>query len=283
MKRHGAGRPGARGEPAVDGVRAAYATEPAAWAAGAELVYRPMAAALVEASPVPLGGRTVLDVGAGTGAVSAALVAAGARPVAVDLTAEMLAHAAPGRPPAAAGDALALPFRAGAFGAAVAAFVLNHVVRPRQGLAELGRVVAPGGPVLAAVFSNDDRPALKDGIDAVVRTFGWTPPAWYLDLQHRAGPLLGTVEAMAEAAEAAGLVAVQVAARTVDPHLSPEDVVRYRLALAHLAPFVAGLDAAVRRALWAEAVALARTSPEPYAPVIVVLRALAPPRRPVGR
>jgi ubiquinone/menaquinone biosynthesis C-methylase UbiE len=257
----------------MNGVRAAYAAEPGAWATGAELVYRPLAAALVGASPIQLAGRTVLDVGAGTGAVSAALVAAGARPVAVDLTAEMLAHGAAGRPPAAAGDVLALPFRGGAVGAAVAAFVLNHLTAPEQALRELHRVVAPGGAVLAAVFSNDDRPPLKDGIDAVARRFGWTAPGWYVELKDRAAPLLGTVGAMAATAVSAGLAEVEAVERTVDPHLSPEEVVRYRLSLAHLAPFVAGLAPEAQRALWEEAVALAHATPEPYAPAIVILSA----------
>ena len=51
----------------------------------------------------------------------------------------MLAHDAGRRPPAVAGDALALPFAAGAFDAAVAAFSLNHLSRP-------GRRAAGGGP-----------------------------------------------------------------------------------------------------------------------------------------
>jgi hypothetical protein len=64
-----------------------YARSGRRWALGAELVYRPIAAELVAMSPHPLAGRTVLDAGAGTGAVSAALAARHARPVATDLSA----------------------------------------------------------------------------------------------------------------------------------------------------------------------------------------------------
>ena len=42
-------------------------------------------------SPHPLAGRTVLDTGAGAGAVSSALSARRAHPVAVDLSIDMLA------------------------------------------------------------------------------------------------------------------------------------------------------------------------------------------------
>ena len=50
-------------------------------------------------SPHPLAGRTVLDAGAGTGAVSSALTARRARPVAMDLSVDMLACNARARPP----------------------------------------------------------------------------------------------------------------------------------------------------------------------------------------
>lgn len=261
--------------PGMNGVREAYGAAPAEWATGAELVYGPLAAALVDASPEPLAGRRVLDAGAGTGAVTRALVRAGARPVAADLTPAMLAYDRSRRPPAAAADVLALPFRPGAFDAAVAAFVLNHVDRPVAALAELGGLVRPGGPVLAGVFSNADRPPLKDALDAVVESFGWSPPAWYAEVKERAIPLLGSPEAMTAAAKQAALVGVRAYEVIVDPRLTPAEVVRYRLSLAHLAPFVAGLAPEDRAALVRRAVELAESAAEPYAPCMVVLTARA--------
>ena len=47
---------------------AAYDRTAAGWSDGPAVVYDRMAQAVVGAAPVPLGGRTVLDVGAGTGA-----------------------------------------------------------------------------------------------------------------------------------------------------------------------------------------------------------------------
>ncbi len=52
-----------------------YATAGRRWALGATVVYGPIATELVAMSPHPLAGRTVLDVGAGTGAVGSELTA----------------------------------------------------------------------------------------------------------------------------------------------------------------------------------------------------------------
>ena len=64
-----------------------YAGAGRRWALGASLVYGPIAAGLVAMSPHPLAGRRVLDAGAGTGAVSSALAAVRAHPIAMDLAA----------------------------------------------------------------------------------------------------------------------------------------------------------------------------------------------------
>lgn len=185
--------PGRASMPA--GVSADYDLAAPAWGQGASLVYGPLARALVATGPVGLAGRLVLDVGAGTGVASAALLAAGARPLAVDLSHGMLAWRRAERPPAVVGDVLALPVASGAAGGAVAAFVLNHLEEPVAALAELARVVAPGGPVLASVYSNAEQTEVKQTVDAVVAAWGWTPPDWYLALKERGAPQLGTPRA----------------------------------------------------------------------------------------
>ena len=144
---------------AADGLSFAqrgYADAAAAWADDVELVYGPLADALLEQAP-GLGGQLVLDVGAGTGAVSQRLVAAGSRAVAVDASWSMLAHHASSRPPAVVGDISRLPLADGAVDGAVAAFVLNHLADPVAALVEVRRVVREGGFIVASVFSVADQ------------------------------------------------------------------------------------------------------------------------------
>ena len=83
-------------------VARAYEATGAAWSRGPALVYDRLAVALVDASPVPLAGRTVLDVVAGTGAASLAAAAVGARVVAIDV-AHAMVRANRAAPPALVG------------------------------------------------------------------------------------------------------------------------------------------------------------------------------------
>jgi ubiquinone/menaquinone biosynthesis C-methylase UbiE len=256
-----------------------YAASGPRWALGAELVYRPIAAALVATSPHRLAGRTVLDAGAGTGAASAALQRRGARVVAMDLSRAMLAWDAASRPPCAVADIRALPLRAGSVDDVVAAFVLNHLADPVAGLAELARVTRPGGAVLAAVFANESRSASRDRIDAAASAAGWQAPAWYRELKAAAAPILGTADAMAAAAREAGLVQADAEERAVDVGVTePRQLVRYRLG--HPA-FAAWLDAAGPEraaAVAAQAENAVGTAMAPYRPLVVFLRALTGPR-----
>ena len=159
-------------------VRQGYDGAAAAWAGGAELVYGPLADALLARAP-DLTGRLVLGVGAGTGAVSRRLVAGGARAIALDASWSMLAHDAAHRPPGVVGDVNRLPFADDVLDGAAAAFVLNHLADPVSALAELRRVVRPGGFVGASVFSSADRPPAKAAIDEALSRAGWEPPEWY--------------------------------------------------------------------------------------------------------
>lgn len=133
------------------GVASAYGRTGAAGSTGPVLVYDRLARALVAASPVPLAGRTVVDVGAGTGAASLAVVAAGGRAVALDLAPPMpRAHRAP-VVGAIAGEATALPVGDATVDGVVAAFSLNHLPDPVDGFREARRVCRPGSAAAAAV------------------------------------------------------------------------------------------------------------------------------------
>ncbi len=65
----------------------AYEGWAASWAAGPELIYEPMADALVACSPIDLDTARVLDLGAGTGVATRAAQRAGAQVIAADLAA----------------------------------------------------------------------------------------------------------------------------------------------------------------------------------------------------
>jgi SAM-dependent methyltransferase len=107
-------------------------------------------------------GLRVLDVGCGLGTLAAAAAARGAQPTGVDLAEGML-EAARQRHPAlefVLGDVEELPFADGSFDAVTAAFVVNHLVDPERGAAELARVVRPGGRVGLAMWGPLDEVAL---------------------------------------------------------------------------------------------------------------------------
>ncbi|MFO0585234.1 MAG: methyltransferase domain-containing protein [Anaeromyxobacter sp.] len=110
---------------------------------------------------LPTGARRVLDVGAGTGALLARLAgrpggasAPELRLAAVDLAPGMCAAARRAVPAAAvaAGDAEALPFRAGAFDLVVSSSALQWLPRLDDALLEVARVLAPGGTASIALF-----------------------------------------------------------------------------------------------------------------------------------
>jgi SAM-dependent methyltransferase len=262
---------------AADGLRLArqgYEGAAAAWADGAELVYGPLADALLARAP-ELAGRLVLDVGAGTGAVSRRLVAAGANAVAVDASWPMLAHQASSRPPAVVGDISRLPLVDHAVDGAAAAMVLNHLADPVPALVELRRVVRRGGFIVASVFSTAHPPAAKSAIDGALATAGWEPPHWYRFFKSVEGRL-GSAANMRRAARSGGLEHIDVVEGPVATGVTdPRDIVRYRLSQPQRALFMAGLSEPTRRRVVEECVAAVAELGEPYDPGVVLLAARA--------
>jgi demethylmenaquinone methyltransferase/2-methoxy-6-polyprenyl-1,4-benzoquinol methylase len=117
----------------------------------------------------PRPGERGLDVCTGTGDLCFALQRAGAVMVGADFCAPMLVRAVAKRTASPAGaplpdfvaaDTLQLPFADASFDFATVAFGIRNVADPRAGLAEMARVVRPGGRIVVLEFSKPRVPLL---------------------------------------------------------------------------------------------------------------------------
>jgi SAM-dependent methyltransferase len=122
--------------------------------------------AFLQDALMPRPGERVLDIGCGAGTaelILAALQPGGVHFVGVDLVPARLrdarlamrAHAVVAE--LAAADAARLPFAPASFDAAFAVAVLQHVARPREVIANLRRVLRPGGRLVIAEPDNGAR------------------------------------------------------------------------------------------------------------------------------
>ena len=130
---------------------------------------------------VPPKGLRWIDVGCGSGAFTELLVqrCAPAETQGIDPSEAQLAFART-RPAARVanflqGDAMALPFEDGRFDAAVMALVIFFVPDPAKGVAEMARVVRPGGTVAAYAWDMAGGGFPFEPIHAELRALGVTP------------------------------------------------------------------------------------------------------------
>jgi demethylmenaquinone methyltransferase/2-methoxy-6-polyprenyl-1,4-benzoquinol methylase len=139
-------------------------------------------------------GDQVLDVATGTGAVARELLRQkGCAVVGVDQSPEMLAVARehlPATVKLVEASAEHLPFEDASFDALTVTYLLRYVDDPGATLAELGRVVRPGGTVASLEFAVPAglwRPLWRAYVDAVLPTAGRiVSPGW-----HEVGDFLG--------------------------------------------------------------------------------------------
>jgi SAM-dependent methyltransferase len=214
----------------------------------------------------------VLDLGAGTGRVGAAFVAAGDAYVAVDPSAGMLARFA--RNPAIRGnpaalvqaDGRALPFPAAAFDAVLLVQVLSGLTGWRRLLSEARRVLRAGGGLVLGKATGP-----PEGLDARMRAqLSLILTEWGIDA-HRRGAQ--REEARAWLAPSARRMTEVVAARW-EAIRTPGDFLARHATGARFAALPQPIqDAALRRlADWAVATfgALDATFAEPHAFVLDV-------------
>ncbi|HXP77364.1 MAG TPA: methyltransferase domain-containing protein [Stellaceae bacterium] len=129
----------------------------------------------------PRAGLKWVDIGCGNGAFTELLVerCAPAEVQGIDPSDAQLAFAR-GRPAARLaefrkGDAMALPFPENRFDAAVMALVIFFVPEPAKGVAEMARVVSPGGTVAAYAWDITGGGFPLEPIRAEMRGLGITP------------------------------------------------------------------------------------------------------------
>lgn len=150
-----------------DGVARGYDRTNAVLSVGNSALWRAATVRAVDPKP----GERILDIAAGTGTSSVALARSGAEVVALDFSPGMAAEGRRRHPDLqfVQGDAEKLPFGAGEFDAVTISFGLRNVQHPHVALAEMRRVLKPGGRVVICEFSRPPIGVLRAGYHAYLR------------------------------------------------------------------------------------------------------------------
>jgi SAM-dependent methyltransferase len=192
--------------------------------------------------------------------------------VATDLVVDMLRVAQRTRPPAVAAQALELPFHRGSFDLVLAAFSLNHLEDPADGIREAGRI---GRHLLASTYAADDDHPVKSAVETALTEVGWRRPEWYSQIKVGMAEW-GTVAAATTMIERASLEPTRVERLEITyDDLGPDALVAWRLGLAQSAAFVASLGHEARRRVTARALELLGPKPAPLVRRVIFLAAEA--------
>ncbi len=192
-------------------------------------------------------GRTVVDLGSGTGKFTRSIAPLGAARIAVEPTPGMRRVFVRSVPevPVLDGTAEAIPLPDG-FADAVVCAQAFHWFRPRQALREISRVVRPGGGLGLVWNTRDEVPSWSRKISRIVARYRWMSPKFRLrrwrpafaEGRIRFGPLH-----QAEFSHAQRLTPAMMVARTLSVSV------------------IANLPPAERRKVAAEIRAVLRTDP----------------------
>jgi SAM-dependent methyltransferase len=158
-----------------DVVEAEYSTEEGLLArrAAYEHATGPNAPEMAFEAVAEVAPRRYLEVGAGPGELAARVQRElGAEVIAVDVSARMVELARQRGVDARVGDVQELPFADATFDCAAAAWMLYHVADVPRALAELSRVLRPGGRLIAVTNYIDHLKELKDLLG--VQQTSWT-------------------------------------------------------------------------------------------------------------
>ena len=119
----------------------------------------------------PKPGEKILDIAAGTGTSSAAFAKSGAEVTAADFSPGMIEVGRRKHPGITfvEADAMALPFPDNEFDAVTISFGLRNIEDPKKALAEMYRVLKPGGRLVVCEFSKPPRAIFRAGYSAYMR------------------------------------------------------------------------------------------------------------------
>nr|WP_194241534.1 bifunctional demethylmenaquinone methyltransferase/2-methoxy-6-polyprenyl-1,4-benzoquinol methylase UbiE [Galbitalea soli] len=150
-----------------DGVAKHYDRTNAVLSAGNAYLWRIQTVRAVAPQP----GERILDLAAGTGTSSVALAHSGAHVIAVDFSEGMIAEGRKRHPEIefVQADIEKLPFGDEEFDAVTISFGLRNVNDPKAGLAEMYRVLKPGGRLVICEFSKPPRALLRIGYQAYLK------------------------------------------------------------------------------------------------------------------